>query len=232
MLGKNINDSGWGWPKCGEYDIMEHIDNSQYLNGTLHWDNNGHVSNGKTILCDVTKFHVYGLEWDANSIKLFLDGTKYLEQSIANNLNSTDEFHLPLFILLNLAIGGTWPGNPDATTQFPDTMFVDYVRVYGLNTGIGSVGSEHKNSGLSLSHNYPNPFNLSTTIAFDLPSKANVSLKVFDFTGKEVDTIESNELLAGNYTRQWNASGFPGGIYFYRLQTGSFAETNKLILLK
>jgi len=59
-----------------------------------------------------------------------------------------------------------------------------------------------------------------------------VSLKVFDFTGKEVDTIESNELLAGNYTRQWNASGFPGGIYFYRLQTGSFAETKKLILLK
>jgi len=106
MLGKNINDSGWNWPKCGEIDILEHIDNSKYLNGTIHWDNNGHVSNGTTILCDVTKFHVYGLEWDENSIKLFLDGTKYLEQSIANNVSSTDEFHLPFFILLNLACWG------------------------------------------------------------------------------------------------------------------------------
>jgi beta-glucanase (GH16 family) len=232
MLGKNINDSGWGWPKCGEIDIMEHIDNSNYLNGTLHWDNNGHVSNGKTILCDVTKFHVYGMEWDENSIKLFLDGTKYLEQSIANNVSSTDEFHLPFFILLNLAVGGTWPGNPDATTQFPDTMFVDYVRVYGLNTGIGSIGSERNSPDFFLSQNYPNPFNSSTIISFNLPSKSYVSLKVLDNIGKEVATIESNELMEGNYIRKWDASGFPGGIYFCRLQAGSFTETKKLILLK
>jgi len=233
MLGKNINDSGWGWPKCGEFDIMEHINNSPNLNGTLHWDNNGYdPSYGKTILCDVTKFHVYGMEWDEKSIKLFLDGTKYLELSIANNVSSTDEFHLPFFILLNLAVGGNWPKNPDATTQFPDTMFVDYVRVYGLATGIGSVGSDRNATNFSLIQNYPNPFNPSTTISFNLPSKSYVSLKVLNSVGKEVASIESNELLAGNYTREWDASGFPGGIYFCSLQAGSFAETKKLILLK
>ncbi|HEY3372739.1 MAG TPA: family 16 glycosylhydrolase [Prolixibacteraceae bacterium] len=231
MLGKNINDTGWGWPKCGEIDILEHINKSTNLNGTLHWDNNGHQSYGKTTPCDVTKFHVYGLEWDAKAIKLSVDGTKYLEMSIANNVSSTDEFHLPFFIILNLAVGGNWPGSPDATTQFPDTMFVDYVRVYQLTTGIGSVGSD-QNSMHSLDQNYPNPFNTSTTIAFNLPSKSYVSLNVLNSNGQQVATIESKELPAGNYQRQWDASAFPGGIYFYRLQAGSFTETKKLLLLK
>lgn len=230
MLGKNITQSGWGWPKCGEIDILEHINKSTNLNGTLHWDNNGHKSYGLTTPCDVTKFHVYGLEWDAKAIKLFLDGKKYLEMNIANNINSTDEFHLPFFIILNLAVGGNWPGVPNATTIFPDTLFVDYVRVYGLSTGIGEIGNEN-NSDHSLGQNFPNPFNSSTTISFNLPSRSNVSLVVLNATGKEVASIESNELPAGNHTRQWDASGFPGGIYFYRLQAGSFTETKKLILL-
>jgi beta-glucanase (GH16 family) len=231
MLGKNINDAGWGWPKCGEIDILEHIDNSKYLNGTLHWDNNGHKQYGTTTLCDVTKYHVYGMEWDANAIKLFLDGTKYMEMSIANNVSSTDEFHLPFFFILNLAVGGNWPGNPDATTIFPDTMFVDYVRVYQLATGVGSIEGNHNTNHL-MSQNYPNPFNSSTTVAFNLPSKSSVSLTVLNANGQQVATIESKELPAGDYTRDWNASGFPAGIYYYRLQAGQFIETKKLILIK
>jgi beta-glucanase (GH16 family) len=232
MLGKNINDAGWGWPKCGEIDILEHIDNSKVLNGTLHWDyNNTHASYGLTTPCDVTKFHVYGMEWDDKAIKLFLDGTKYLEMSIANNVSSTDELHLPFFFILNLAVGGSWPGNPDATTIFPDTMFVDYVRVYQLATGVGSIEGNH-NSDHLVSQNYPNPFNSSTTISFNLPSRSLVSLAVLNANGQEVASIESKELPAGNYTREWNASGFPAGIYYYRLKAGKFTETKKLILIK
>lgn len=231
MLGNGINQSGVGWPKCGEIDILEHINNSKDLVGTLHWDNNGHVQSTRTTPCDVTKFHIYGIEWDAKAIKWFLDGNKYHEVSIVNNMNSTDEFHLPFFIILNLAVGGNWPGNPNDTTPFPDTLFVDYVRVYGLTTGIGSVGKEHKTDN-SMSQNYPNPFNPSTTISFNLPSKSLVSLTVLNSNGKEVASIESKELPAGNYTRQWDASGFAGGIYYYRLQMGSLVETKKLILLK
>ncbi len=83
-----------------------------------------------------------------------------------------------------------------------------------------------------LEQNYPNPFNPLTTILFGLPSKAFVSLKIFDVTGREVASVISDELSAGNYSRQWNASGFSSGMYFYRLQAGAFTETKKLLLVR
>jgi beta-glucanase (GH16 family) len=78
----------------------------------------------------VTKFNTYAIEWDKESIKWFLNGNQYHEVEISEGINSTEEFHKPHYIILNLAIGGEWPKNPDASTQFPDTVFVDYVRVY------------------------------------------------------------------------------------------------------
>jgi beta-glucanase (GH16 family) len=128
MLGQNIHSVGW--PECGEIDIMEHINNEDLLHGTLHWFNEKHVSSGGTTPCDVTKYHDYSIEWDKESVGLFLDGNKYWEVNIKDGINSTEEFHMPQYIILNLAIGGDWPKNPDATTAFPDTMYVDYVRVY------------------------------------------------------------------------------------------------------
>jgi hypothetical protein len=90
-----------------------------------------------------------------------------------------------------------------------------------------------------LLQNYPNPFNSSTAISFSLPSKSAVMLKVFDIMGREVATLVDEELAAGNYHRQWNASNISSGVYFYRLsartpsgQCGPFAETRKLILLR
>ncbi|MCX6122767.1 MAG: T9SS type A sorting domain-containing protein [Ignavibacteriales bacterium] len=84
----------------------------------------------------------------------------------------------------------------------------------------------------SLLQNYPNPFNPSTTISFNLPCKSFVSLKIFDLIGREVATVVSEELSAGRYAKQWIATGMPSGVYFYRLQTGSFTETKKLVLLR
>ncbi len=85
---------------------------------------------------------------------------------------------------------------------------------------------------LTLSQNYPNPFNPTTSISFSLPSKSFVSLKVFDILGREVATLVYEEMPAGSYSRQWNATNMSSGIYFYRLQAGSFTETKKLILLR
>jgi beta-glucanase (GH16 family) len=239
MLGDNISQVGW--PKCGEFDIMEHISNTTEIVGTMHWDNNGHVSAGASTNCNtISQYHVYSIEWDANAIKWFLDGNKYYEGNIANNINSTDELHAPAFIILNLAVGGSWPGNPNGTTPFPDTMYVDYVRVYQISDNFVSDGSEHIPDHFALSQNYPNPFNPSTTISFDLSSQSFVSLKVFDVIGKEVATIVSEEMSAGSYTKKWNTNGLPSGVYFYRLQArqtsggqaGSFIETRKLVLLR
>jgi len=129
MLGESIPQVNW--PACGEIDIMEHINNESAIHGTIHWDSNGHASYGiASPNIDVTQYHVYSVEWDSSSIKWFVDGAQYLEANIANNVNSTEEFHKPFFILLNLAVGGDWPGNPDGSTAFPAKMYVDYVHVY------------------------------------------------------------------------------------------------------
>jgi hypothetical protein len=83
-----------------------------------------------------------------------------------------------------------------------------------------------------LEQNYPNPFNPSTTFHFILPYRLFVSLKIYDVMGKEIATVVSEEMHSGIYERRWNALGVSSGIYFYRLQAGSFSETKKLVLIK
>ncbi len=83
-----------------------------------------------------------------------------------------------------------------------------------------------------LAQNYPNPFNPTTTISFSLPSKSFVTLKVFDLIGREVATLVNEKEPAGSYQVHWNAANMPSGVYFYRLQAGSFTQTKKFILLK
>jgi len=83
-----------------------------------------------------------------------------------------------------------------------------------------------------LFQNYPNPFNPSTTIEFSLPRSGYVRLKVLNVLGEVVATLVNEELNVGTYTTQWNASRMASGVYFYRLQTGDFVDTKKLLLLK
>jgi len=95
-------------------------------------------------------------------------------------------------------------------------------------------------SRYELSQNFPNPFNPSTTISFNLPTKSFVSLKIIDALGREISDLVSEELPAGTHSKRWIAAGLPSGVYFYRLQArpiffgqvGSFTETRKLLLLR
>jgi L-ascorbate metabolism protein UlaG (beta-lactamase superfamily) len=87
-------------------------------------------------------------------------------------------------------------------------------------------------SRFELNQNYPNPFNPSTRIEFSLPGSSFVSLKIYNMLGKEVSTLISENLQAGNYSRQWNAISLSSGIYFYQLQAGKYTDTKKLILIK
>ena len=84
----------------------------------------------------------------------------------------------------------------------------------------------------SLSQNYPNPFNPSTIINFTIPNSGKVTLKIYDVIGEEVTTLVDEELNPGIYNREWKASSFSSGIYFYRLQSGDFIETKKMCLIK
>ena len=105
------------------------------------------------------------------------------------------------------------------------------LRLSNIITSVGSLCNDLPIRYL-LAQNYPNPFNPTTNISFTLPSKWLVLLKVYDLVGREVATLVSEELMAGNHTRQWNAANMSSGVYFYRLQVGSFTETKKLILLR
>lgn len=84
----------------------------------------------------------------------------------------------------------------------------------------------------SLKQNYPNPFNPRTSIEFQVPSFGFVSLKVYDFLGRETATLLDMNLSAGKYKVDWNASNFASGIYFYRLESCGSMETKKLVLLR
>jgi len=153
MLGSNINQVGW--PSCGEIDILEHVNTNAEINGTVHWTGTDglHASYGSTTPVAVTGYHVYSIEWDANTIKWFVDGTQYNVINIANNVGSTEEFHRDFFILLNFAIGGNWPGFTVNNSALPAKMYVDYVKVYqnggGTNPGFSTTIQAESYSAMS-----------------------------------------------------------------------------------
>ncbi len=135
MLGNNIGTAGW--PTCGEIDIMENIGKEPSIaHGTIHGPGysgaNGlggayTLPSGK--LAD--DFHIFAIEWETAAIRFYVDGNLYETRTPADlPTGKTWVFDHPFFILLNVAVGGDWPGNPDNTTVFPQTMLVDYVRVY------------------------------------------------------------------------------------------------------
>jgi hypothetical protein len=92
--------------------------------------------------------------------------------------------------------------------------------------------SSHIPNDYRLYHNYPNPFNPSTIIIFDLPKPGYVGLSVYDILGKELKVLVSEKLNAGSYKVDWNADKYPSGVYFYKLHTESFSDTKKMVLLK
>lgn len=133
MLGDDISQVGW--PGCGEIDIMENIGKEpSRVHGTVHGPNysgangvGGSYNLRSGAFAD--DFHVFAIEWQASGIQWFVDSTLY-KTVLPGDLPGRWVFDHPFFILLNVAVGGYWPGNPDSTTLFPQTMLVDYVRVY------------------------------------------------------------------------------------------------------
>ncbi|MEO8513269.1 MAG: YCF48-related protein [Ignavibacteria bacterium] len=105
-----------------------------------------------------------------------------------------------------------------------------------INSGGGFIGIQPISGNVPekylLSQNYPNPFNPTTNISIQLPKEGFVKLTVFDITGKEVAVLVNENLRAGEYKVDFNASSFPSGAYFYRLQSGEFTEVKKMVLIK
>ncbi len=141
MLGANIDSAPW--PKCGEIDIMEMVggagNRDKQVYGTLHWDNNG----ARACTCEGhppytlssgtfnDEFHVFTITWTTTEIKWYVDDQLF--NTVAITPAELSEFHNNFFFIINLAVGGNWPGDPDGTTVFPQRLVVDYVRVFKQN---------------------------------------------------------------------------------------------------
>ena len=136
MLGNDIEKPGW--PACGEIDIMENIGKEPALvHGTIHgpgYSGANGIGAAYALPDDqrfADDFHVFAVEWEPNAIRFYVDDHLYATRIPTDLPQGTKwVYDHPFFLLLNVAVGGGWPGNPDPTTVFPQTMLVDYVRVY------------------------------------------------------------------------------------------------------
>lgn len=121
-----------GWPASGEIDIMELLGQQpSKVYGTIHYGLTSHLSSGGNYILPTGTFsqdyHLFTLEWDSTGMKWYVDNKLYHTETIGKPFDK--RFH----ILLNVAVGGNWPGDPDYSTVFPQKMYVDYVRVYRKN---------------------------------------------------------------------------------------------------
>jgi hypothetical protein len=83
-----------------------------------------------------------------------------------------------------------------------------------------------------LTQNYPNPFNPSTNIEFDIAKTSAAKIVVYDMLGRALETLADQTMMPGKYSVTWNASNYPSGVYFYKLQAGDFVQTKKMMLVK
>lgn len=215
MLGSNIGSVGW--PACGEIDVMEHVNSNNVAHGTIHWsaDNGQYASYGGSRATNVNAYHTYTIEWNAQFIRWFIDGQQYHEVNIANGVNGTQEFHNEFFLLLNLAVGGNWPGFSIDEGRLPARMLVDYVRVYQGGGGGG---------GFSL-HREAEAFSGMNGVQTEACSEG----------GQDVGWIEAGDWMSynsitipasGNYTISYRVSSPSGSVLSSDLNAGSIVLGN------
>ena len=137
LLGNDL--SSVGWPACGELDMVELLGHTpQTVHGSINYGPQGNSwAYTKTTSYTLPgedfsdKYHVFSILWEENSIKYYVDDNLYTTYT-PNNIVSGQSwrFNHPFFFILNVAVGGDWPGNPDQTTAFPQQMLIDYIRVF------------------------------------------------------------------------------------------------------
>lgn len=227
------------WPQSGEIDIMELVGHQPaVVHGTVHygplWPNN--LKRGGSITLsegDFSEdFHIFTLDWSPNRLVWRMDGQFYFLVTPNNLAPHRWPFDQAFHLLFNVAVGGTWPGSPDHTTEFPQTMVVDYVRVY-QDAELVSIDDEETIPGrFELHQNYPNPFNPDTNISFDLREFSRVNIEVYDIMGRRVATVADRSFDAGSHTVRFDASGLGSGTYIYRMATDSYQQYRSMQLIK
>jgi len=228
-----------GWAASGEIDIMEYLgQDTSVVHGTIHyggrWPDNKY--RGTDYETDDTafhkSFHTFALEWEEGKLRWYVDGELFqnLGTGMWYSTNPGDfpaPFNKRFHLLINLAVGGNWPGSPDGSTVFPQDLVIDYVRVYQD----GVVGLGEQSSELNLEQNHPNPFTDYSTIAFSLPTEQHVLLEVYDVTGRKVRTLANSSYGPGSHTVGMEAQELEPGLYSYRLQAGERSAIRQMLIL-
>ena len=185
-----------------------------------NWTN---FNTGNSILPDKA---VLSIAIEANGVKWFgtkkglvkYDGTNWKLYTTSNSGLPDNNIETIAFELN----GNKWFGTDKGVAVFNEN---------GVATAVEKVNVILP-AGYSLSQNYPNPFNPSTTIKYSVPRQSNVAIKIYDALAREVATLVNEEKSAGNYEVKFNGALLPSGVYFYRINSGEFTETKKLLLMK
>ena len=132
LLSETIHEDGW--PKCGEIDIMEHVNNEKQIHGSLHSDEYNHMKgnnlgNSYSIGNKIEDFNIYGLEWTKDKISWYVNDVLFYSINKKDYFKENWPYDNKYFMILNLAIGGNWPGNP--SENFQSSLFIiDWIKVY------------------------------------------------------------------------------------------------------
>lgn len=240
------------WPIYGEIDIMEllgHQPNKTYA--TIHGSdtNNQHVQSGVNYTLPTGSFadnyHLYALEWNANSLSFYVD------EMLIGTKNKTDlptwqwNFDKEFYLLLNVAVGGNWPGSPDATTVFPQTMLVDYVRVYQQLPDMAITGQDRLEP-YQQNKTYSFPFIAGANYTWSVPTGATI---VNGQNSNQISVNWGNEASSGNITLHivdacssadvikpvvisrnlWDNAGFEANLWHWNYRNGGTAASTVAI---
>lgn len=194
-------------------------------------------SEGPVLGVDVSEYHHFGFEWRPDSLKWTIDGR--VVYRLANYINK------PMYLLISPEIGGNWPGMPTEKTVWPMVCEIDHIRIYEYDeeSDIHKSDSNYQNipKRFGLLNNYPNPFNPTTTLQYNLPQSGNISIDVFNSNGIQVKNLIDHFQHKGSYQLSWNACDSKGsklesGVYFVRLtlrQNETLrTDVRKIMLLK
>lgn len=203
-----LGDTNITWAGNGEIDIMETTNSLPEAHGTAHWGiyPNNSESTGDTLCKTLAGYHIYTIIWCDSSITWLLDSVPYYYYT---NINHVFKTPFKDFLIINMAVGGNWPGIPNAFSTFPDTMFVDWIRVYQSSNNLGIKDIPSYQSQLSIS---PNPCLNSTFIKLN-----DATLSTGNTYSLELDDIEGRKLRQVKFTgKQYELSSWDlsPGMYF------------------
>jgi len=229
-----------GWAASGEIDIMEAVNIPTTIYGTIDFGDEwpGNVSSGAVYTDGDTDFsedfHIYTFEWKPDTLKWYVDGNLFTTKISwwSSGGSFPAPFDTTFHLIVNLAVGGNWPGPPNDSTEFPQSLFVDWIRVYEFEDTVSGIKCLRVPDRFILDQNDPNPFNSSTVITYQLKTKSDVILTIYDLTGREVKTLINTHQETGKHSVSFDASCFESGIYLYKLKAGSFEQSRKMILLR